>query len=104
MEGRVRGPGRDHQGDRRGAVLGRGGRDDLAVGGRDDRGDVIIMHRDVTVTGVYRVSADLGSMSLLTEELVGPNGLAFTPERDMIVATSSALYRVSLGIEGRPLP
>ena len=37
--------------------------------------------------------------------LSGPGvvGLAFTPERDMIVATSSALYRVNLGIEGRLL-
>jgi hypothetical protein len=38
--------------------------------------------------------------------LSGPNivGLAFTPGRSMIVATTSALYRVDVGIRGRPLP
>jgi sugar lactone lactonase YvrE len=37
--------------------------------------------------------------------LSGPSvvGLAFTPSRSMIVATNSALYRVNVGIEGRPL-
>ena len=35
---------------------------------------------DVTSTGVYRVSADLGSMSLLTDEMFGPNGIAFSPD------------------------
>jgi gluconolactonase len=39
---------------------------------------------DVEYAGVYRVSADLGSMSLLTEELVGPNGLAFTPDESVL--------------------
>ena len=38
--------------------------------------------------------------------LSGPNivGLAFTPTRSLIVATSSSLYRVDVGIRGRPLP
>ncbi len=31
-------------------------------------------------------------------------GLAFTPSRAMILATNNALYRVAVGIEGRPLP
>ncbi len=36
----------------------------------------------------------------------GPNivGLAFTPSRAMIVATNSALYRLDVDIEGKPLP
>jgi hypothetical protein len=37
--------------------------------------------------------------------LSGPNivGLAFTPSRSMIVATTNALYRVDVGIKGKPL-
>jgi hypothetical protein len=30
-------------------------------------------------------------------------GLAFTPSRAMIVSTTNALYRVDVGIKGRPL-
>ena len=44
---------------------------------------------DVTVRGVYRVSADLGSMSLIVSDMVGPNGLAFSPdERILYIADS----------------
>ena len=37
--------------------------------------------------------------------LSGPGivGLAFTPSRAMVVATTNALYRVDVGIKGRPL-
>jgi gluconolactonase len=44
---------------------------------------------DVTVSGVYRVSADLGTMSLIVPDMVRPNGLAFSPdERILYVADS----------------
>jgi len=44
---------------------------------------------DVTVRGVYRVSPDLGSMSLVVDDMVGPNGLALSPdERVLYVADS----------------
>jgi hypothetical protein len=38
--------------------------------------------------------------------LSGPNivGLAFTPSRALMVTTNSALFRVDVGINGRPLP
>ncbi len=38
--------------------------------------------------------------------LSGPGivGLAFTPSRSMVVATNSALYRVDVNIQGKPLP
>lgn len=38
--------------------------------------------------------------------LSGPNivGLAFTPSRSIVVATNSALYRVDVNIQGKPLP
>ena len=34
----------------------------------------------VTVPGVYRVSADLGTMVLLINSVLAPNGLAFSPD------------------------
>jgi gluconolactonase len=44
---------------------------------------------DVTHPGVYRVSADLGSMSLVIDDMVRPNGLALSPdERVLYVADS----------------
>jgi gluconolactonase len=39
---------------------------------------------DVTVAGVYRVSADLGTISLIVDDLVGPNGLAFSPDEAVL--------------------
>jgi len=39
---------------------------------------------DVTVAGVYRVSADLGSTSLIVDDLIGPNGLAFSPDESIL--------------------
>jgi gluconolactonase len=47
---------------------------------------------DVTSAGVYRVSEDLGSMSLLTDEMVGPNGIAFSPD-ERILYVSDARQR-----------
>jgi gluconolactonase len=47
---------------------------------------------DVTSAGVYRVSADLGSMSLLTDEMVGPNGIAFSLD-ERILYVSDARQR-----------
>jgi len=44
---------------------------------------------DVTVNGVYRVSPDLGSMSLLIDDMVGPNGLAFSPDESVLYIDDS---------------
>src|SRR5882672_9343200 len=44
---------------------------------------------DVTVSGVYRVSADLGSMSLIVDDMVGPNGLAFSPDESVLYVDDS---------------
>lgn len=51
--------------------------------------------------GVVRIDPDRKAELFLS----GPNivGLAFTPSRALIVATNSALYRVDVGIKGRPL-
>ena len=53
--------------------------------------------------GVVRIGVEDRKPELF---LSGPNivGIAFTPSRAMIVATNSALYRVDVGIKGRPLP
>jgi IPT/TIG domain-containing protein len=51
--------------------------------------------------GVVRITPDRHGELFLS----GPGvvGLAFTPSRAMIVATTNALYRVDVGIKGRPL-
>jgi hypothetical protein len=52
--------------------------------------------------GVVRIGADRQAELFLS----GPNivGLAFSPSRSMVVATSNSLFRVDVDIQGRPLP
>jgi sugar lactone lactonase YvrE len=52
--------------------------------------------------GVVRISADAKAELFLS----GPGivGLAFAPGKQVILATSSALYRVDAGVEGRRIP
>jgi gluconolactonase len=38
----------------------------------------------VTVAGVYRVSADLGTTSLIIDDMIAPNGLAFSPDESIL--------------------
>ena len=49
---------------------------------------------DVTVRGVYRVSADLGSMSLVVSDMVGPNGLAFSPDEKILYIADTELGHI----------
>ena len=51
--------------------------------------------------GVVRIDGERKAELFLS----GPNivGLAFTPSRSMVVATTNALYRVDVNIAGRPL-
>jgi gluconolactonase len=42
---------------------------------------------DLGFPGVYRVSADLGTMTLLANDFVFPNGLAFSPDESVIYIT-----------------
>lgn len=44
---------------------------------------------DVTHAGVYRVSPDLGTMSLLTDEMVGPNGIAFSVDERVLYVSDA---------------
>src|SRR5258705_6607716 len=48
---------------------------------------------DVTVAGVYRVSADLGSISLIVDDQIGPNGLAFSPD-ESVLSVNDARRRI----------
>ncbi len=52
--------------------------------------------------GVVRITPDRKAELFLS----GPGivGLAFTPSRALVVSTNNALYRVDVGITGRPLP
>jgi sugar lactone lactonase YvrE len=52
--------------------------------------------------GIVRITPDKQASLFLS----GPNvvGLAFGPGKEMVVATTSALYRVKAGVAGRPLP
>jgi gluconolactonase len=50
----------------------------------DPGGPAVPDQWDVTVTGVYRVSADLGTMTLIIDDMIGPNGLAFTPDESVL--------------------
>ena len=56
---------------------------------------------DVTTSGVYRVSADLGTISLIVDDLVGPNGLAFSPD-ESILYVSDARRRIVQAYELLP--
>jgi gluconolactonase len=44
---------------------------------------------DLPFSGVYRVTPDLGTMSLLTDDFVLPNGLAFSPDESVLYINDS---------------
>ena len=44
---------------------------------------------DLTYSGVYRVTPDLGSISLLVDDFVVPNGLAFSPDESVLYVNDS---------------
>jgi gluconolactonase len=44
---------------------------------------------DLQYPGVYRVTPDLGTMTLVTDSFVGPNGLAFSPDERVLYINDS---------------
>jgi gluconolactonase len=44
---------------------------------------------DLQYSGVYRVTPDLGTMSLLIDDFVVPNGLAFSPDESLLYINDS---------------
>jgi sugar lactone lactonase YvrE len=67
----------------------------------DEDGNLYIASSIGGRRGVVRIAQDRKAELFLS----GPGivGLAFTPSRAMIVATTNALHRVDVGIKGRPL-
>jgi sugar lactone lactonase YvrE len=67
----------------------------------DEEGRLYIAASLAGRKGVVRITQDRRADLFLS----GPGivGLAFTPSRALVVATTNALYRVDVGIKGRPL-
>ena len=55
----------------------------------DPNGNILPEQWDLAFAGVFRVSADLGTMTLLTDSLVQPNGLAFSPDESVLYIIDS---------------
>jgi gluconolactonase len=55
----------------------------------DPNGNFVPEQWDLAFAGVYRVSADLGTMTLLADSFVQPNGLAFSPGESVLYIIDS---------------
>ncbi len=44
---------------------------------------------DLTFSGVYRVTPDLGTLTLLADDFIVPNGLAFSPDESVLYVNDS---------------
>jgi sugar lactone lactonase YvrE len=68
----------------------------------DEAGNLYVAASLAGRKGVVRISPDREAELFLS----GPNivGLAFTPSRALLVATTNALFRVDVGVKGKPLP
>src|SRR5712671_4292092 len=60
---------------------------DGAIYFTDPGGPAVPEQWDLNHTGVYRVSADLGALTLLVNDFVVPNGLAFSPDESILYIT-----------------
>jgi hypothetical protein len=52
--------------------------------------------------GVVRIAPDAKAQLFLSGPAIV--GLAFAPGQSMVLTTTNAVFRVNVGIEGRPLP
>src|SRR6202521_4074874 len=55
----------------------------------DPNGNVVPEQWDLGFAGVYRVSADLGTMTLLVGDFLTPNGIAFSPDESILYINDS---------------
>jgi gluconolactonase len=55
----------------------------------DPNAGIVPEQWDLTFAGVYRVTSDLGTMSLLVDNFVQPNGLAFSPDESVLYINDS---------------
>ena len=57
---------------------------DGAIYFTDPMGNVVPDQTDLTYAGVYRVSPDLGTITLLVDDFLTPNGLAFSTDESVL--------------------
>jgi len=62
---------------------------DGAIYFTDPGGPAVPEQWDLNHTGVYRVSADLGTLTLLVGDFIVPNGLAFSPDESFLYINDS---------------
>jgi gluconolactonase len=62
---------------------------DGAIYFTDPGGPAVPEQWDLTHTGVYRVSPDLGALTLLVSDFIVPNGLAFSPDESVLYINDS---------------
>jgi len=62
---------------------------DGAIYFTDPGGPAVPEQWDLTHTGVYRVSPDLGTLTLLVNDFIVPNGLAFSPDESILYVNDS---------------
>jgi gluconolactonase len=62
---------------------------DGAIYFTDPNGPATPEQWDLTHTGVYRVSPDLGTLTLLVNDFVVPNGIAFSPDEKLLYVNDS---------------
>jgi gluconolactonase len=62
---------------------------DGAIFFTDPGAGIVAEEWDLHYSGVYRVTADLGTKSLLTETFIQPNGIAFTPDERLLYVNDS---------------
>jgi gluconolactonase len=55
----------------------------------DPNAGIVPEQWDLTFAGVYRLTPDLGSMSLLVDNFIQPNGLAFSPDESVLYINDS---------------
>ena len=55
----------------------------------DPNHNIVPEQWDLTFPGVYRVTRDLATMSLLVDNFVAPNGLAFSPDEKILYVNDS---------------
>ena len=67
----------------------------------DEEGQLYVAASIAGRRGVVRITPDKHASLFLSGP--GITGLAFSPSRSMIVATTNAIYRVDAGIKGLPL-
>ena len=67
----------------------------------DDEGRLYVAARLAGRQGVVRINPNRQAELFVS----GPGivGLAFTPSRSLVVATTNALFRADVGVKGRPL-